>query len=85
MIYRLPAWHSNLLSRLTKGPKLHIVDSGLLAYLLSANAERVWTDPQIAGALIETFVVMEIVRQASADPDPPRAFHFRDRNGHEVT
>jgi predicted AAA+ superfamily ATPase len=71
LVYRLPAWHSNLLSRLGKAPKLHIVDSGLLAYLLSANAERVWSDPQIAGALIETFVVMEIVRQASVDPDPP--------------
>ena len=84
LVYRLPAWHSNLLSRLVKAPKLHIVDSGLLAYLLSANAERVWADPQIAGALIETFVVMEIVRLASADPDPPRAFHLRDRQGHEV-
>lgn len=84
LIYRLPAWHSNLLSRLVKAPKLHIVDSGLLAYLLSANAERVWSDPQTAGALIETFVVMEIVRQLSVDPDPPRAFHFRDRHGHEV-
>jgi len=84
LVYRLPAWHSNLLSRLGKAPKLHIVDSGLLAYLLSANAERVWSDPQIAGALIETFVVMEIVRQASVDPDPPQAFHFRDRDGHEV-
>ncbi len=84
LVYRLPAWHSNLLSRLVKAPKLHVVDSGLLAYLLSANAERVWGDPQIAGALIETFVVMELVRQASVDPDPPRAFHFRDRHGHEV-
>lgn len=34
--------------------------------------------------MIETFVVMEIVRQASVDPDPAQAFHFRDRNGHEV-
>lgn len=84
LVYRLPAWHSNLLSRLSKAPKLHIVDSGLLAYLLSANAERVWSDPRIAGALIETFVVMELVRQSSVDPDPPRAFHFRDRHGHEV-
>ena len=84
LVYRLPAWHSNLLSRLAKSPKLHIIDSGLLAYLLSANAERVWSDPQIAGTLIETFVVMELVRQASVDPDPPRAFHFRDRHGHEV-
>ncbi|MGH2902075.1 MAG: ATP-binding protein [Solirubrobacteraceae bacterium] len=84
LVYRLPAWHSNLLSRLAKAPKLHILDSGLLTYLLSANAERAWADPQVAGALFETFVVMEIVRQASVDPDPPRAFHFRDRHGHEV-
>jgi predicted AAA+ superfamily ATPase len=84
LVYRLPAWHSNLLSRLGKAPKLHIVDSGLLAYLLSANAERAWADPQIAGALIETFVIMEIVRQSSVELDPPRAFHFRDRHGHEV-
>jgi predicted AAA+ superfamily ATPase len=34
--------------------------------------------------LIETFVLMELVRQSSADPDPPRAFHFRDRHGGEV-
>ncbi len=84
LLYRLPAWHSNLLSRLAKSPKLHVVDSGLLAYLLSANAERVWSDGQTAGALIETFVVMEIVRQSNVDPDPLRAFHFRDRQGHEV-
>ena len=84
LVHRLPAWHSNLLSRLVKAPKLHVVDSGLLAYLLSANAERVCTDGQIAGAVIETFVVMEVVRQASVDPDPPRAYHFRDRDGHEV-
>jgi predicted AAA+ superfamily ATPase len=34
--------------------------------------------------LFETLVVMEIVRQSSVDPDPPRAFHFRDRYGQEV-
>ena len=84
LVYRLPAWHSNLLSRLVKAPKLHVIDTGLLAYLLSANAERVRIDGQTAGALVETFVVMELVRLASVDPDPLRLFHFRDREGREV-
>ncbi|MGH2878611.1 MAG: ATP-binding protein [Solirubrobacteraceae bacterium] len=84
LIHRLPAWHSNLLSRLVKAPKLHVIDSGLLAYLLGANEERVCVDGWIAGALTETFVVMEVLRQASVDSDPPRFFHFRDHDGHEV-
>jgi uncharacterized protein len=84
LVYRLPAWHSNRLSRLVKAPKLHILDSGLLAFLLGANADRAWSDPVVAGPLMETFVIMEIVRQSSASPSSPRAFHFRDRDGHEV-
>jgi predicted AAA+ superfamily ATPase len=84
LVHRLPAWHSNRLSRLVKAPKLHILDSGLLAYLLSADEEKVCGDGWSAGALTETFAVMEVVRQASVDPDPPRLFHFRDRDGREV-
>jgi uncharacterized protein len=84
LVYRLPAWHSNLFARLMKAPKLHVVDSGLLARLLRASAGRVVADGRIAGSLLETFAVMEIVRMASVDDDPPDLFHFRDRWGHEV-
>jgi predicted AAA+ superfamily ATPase len=84
LVYRLPAWHSNRLKRLAKAPKLHVVDSGLLAHLLQANAERAVSDGHVIGALAETFVVMEVVRQAAVDDDPPRLFHVRDREGHEV-
>jgi uncharacterized protein len=84
LVHRLPAWHSNLLSRLAKSPKLHVMDSGLLAHLLGADAKRVVSDGAIAGRLVETFAVMEIVRQAAVDEDPPRLFHVRDREGHEV-
>ncbi len=68
LVHRLPAWHTNLLSRLTKAPKLHIIDSGLLAYLLGADARRVVADGRIGGAAIETFGVMEIVRQLPSVP-----------------
>jgi uncharacterized protein len=84
LVHRLPAWHSSVLGRLAKAPKLHVLDSGLLAYLLSADEGRMRTDDRVAGALVETFVVMELVRQASADHDPPHMFHFRDRDGREV-
>lgn len=84
LVHRLPAWHSNMLSRLTKAPKLHLIDSGLLAYLIGADAERVVADGRIGGALTETFCVMEVVRQAAAHADPPRCFHLRDQRGHEV-
>jgi uncharacterized protein len=84
LVHRLPAWHSNLLSRLAKAPKLHVVDSGLLAHLLRADAKRVSDDGAVAGRLMETFAVMEVVRQAAIDDDPPDMFHMRDREGHEV-
>jgi len=84
LVHRLPAWHSNRLNRLVKAPKVHVVDSGLLAHLLDANGERVLADGAIAGAMVETFAVMEIVRQAAVGPDAPLLYHFRDRDRHEV-
>lgn len=84
LVHRLPAWHSNMLSRLVRAPKLHVLDSGLLAFLLGADEERVCIDDRAAGTLVETFVVMELVRHASVAADPPHMFHFRDRDGREV-
>jgi predicted AAA+ superfamily ATPase len=84
LIHRLPAWHTNRLNRLVKAPKIHVVDSGLLAHLLDADAERVLADGAVAGALVETFAVMEVVRQAAVDPNSPRLYHLRDRDRHEV-
>ena len=49
LVHRLPAWHSNLLSRLVKAPKLHILDSGLLAYLLSVDEDGICSDGWSAG------------------------------------
>lgn len=84
LVHRLPAWHSNRLSRLVKAPKLHIADSGLLAHLLDADAERMISDDAIAGAMVETFAITEIARLAAVEPDRLQLYHFRDRDRHEV-
>jgi len=80
----LPPWHSNRLSRLVKTPKLHVGDTGLACALLGADAAALRTDRPLLGQLLETFVLLELRRQASWHEQPHSFFHYRDRDGAEV-
>lgn len=80
----LPAWHSNRLKRLLKTPKLHAGDTGWACSLLAMDAKALAKDRVILGKLTETFVVQELKRQSSWADQPPKFFHFRDKDGQEV-
>lgn len=73
LVVELPAFSTNLSARITKRRKIHLVDSGLAAHLQGLDAARLGpTDPAGAsrfGALLETFVVTEVLRPAR----PPSA------------
>ena len=86
LVVRLPAWHANLGHRVIRTAKLHMADTGMLCALLGVDAKRLETDGGIAGSAFETFVVNEIVRQASVSDLGPllSLHHYRDRRGHEV-
>lgn len=84
LLERLPAWHSNRLSRLIKTPKLHIGDTGLACALLAADSASLSADRTLLGQLLETFVFQELRRQASWHTDPLQFFHYRDRDQIEV-
>lgn len=84
LVQSLKPWHVNLGSRQVKSPKLYVVDSGLLLFLLNANAQRVEEDAAVAGAAIESFAVMELLRLASMSEFEPSLFHYRDKGGREV-
>ncbi|HEX7001921.1 MAG TPA: ATP-binding protein [Trueperaceae bacterium] len=84
LLHELPAWHNNRLKRLVKTPKLHVGDTGLAAALLNVTSEAVYRDRHLYGPLLETFVLQELVRQASWRDDDLRFSHFRDRDGSEV-
>ena len=84
LIRRLPAWSNNLLARSIKRPKVHVADTGLLAYLVGADERRIETDLDLGGMFYETFVAMELHRQISWLDDRPQLFHFRDRDQREV-
>jgi predicted AAA+ superfamily ATPase len=42
------------------------------------------SDPELAGRLVETFVVGELRAQAEWSETRPSFFHYRDRDGVEV-
>jgi predicted AAA+ superfamily ATPase len=80
----LPPWYSNALKRLTKTPKLHFVDPGLLAALQDLSPDRLRADRAPFGALLETFVFAELLKLASWTDSRLEFFHFRDKERHEV-
>lgn len=84
LIRRLPAWSNNLLARSIRRPKVHVTDTGLLAYLVGADERRIATDLDLGGIFYETFAAMELHRQISWLDDRPQLFHFRDRDQREV-
>jgi predicted AAA+ superfamily ATPase len=84
LVQLLPAWASNLSKRLTKSPKILFADTGLLAHSLGLDAARLAREPELAGLLLENFVLMEIKKQAAWSAVQPRLFHYRTLAGQEV-
>lgn len=84
LVWTLQPWHTNELKRLTKTPKLHFLDSGLLAALRGISPQRVEANRTVFGALLETFVLAEIRKLASWSEERFQFFHFRDKDKREV-
>ena len=84
LVRRLEPWFRNRLKRLVKTPKLHFLDSGLLATLLGITRERVRLDRAVFGGLLETFVFSEVLKQISWMENPCTVWHYRDKDQDEV-
>lgn len=84
LVRRVEPWFRNRLKRLVKTPKLHFLDSGLLAALLGVTADRITKDRSAFGALLETFVFAEVLKQASWSEESYSLYHYRDKDQDEV-
>lgn len=88
VLYRLPAWGTTLRRRAASRPKIHMVDSGLAAHLLGADAETLGRlDPAALsqfGHVLETFCVGELLKQLSWLPGAFVTGHWRTHDGQEV-
>jgi predicted AAA+ superfamily ATPase len=84
LIRRIEPWFRNDLKRIVKTPKLHFLDTGLLSVLLGASSERITADRSQFGAILESFVISEILKIASWSSAEVRLSHYRDKDQDEV-
>ena len=84
LVRRIRAWSCNQAKRLIKTPKLHFVDSGVLAALREVDEETLLADRQQLGTLLEAFVFSEIIKALPHCRHPMRISHYRDKDGYEV-
>ena len=84
LVRRIRAWHRNRLKRLVKTPKLHFLDSGLLAALRGTDAADIAKDREKLGPLLECFVHAEIAKAAALSDETTTVGHYRDKDRLEV-
>lgn len=84
VVRRARAWHRNDLKRLVRTPKLHFLDTGLLAALRGVGADDLELDRKMLGSLLEGFVFTELVKIAGLMQAPTSIGHYRDKDKVEV-
>lgn len=84
LVFRVPAWSRNATKRLTKAPKLHFYDTGLVCWLLGMrSAEHLRSHP-LRGPIFETWVASEIAKHELHRGERARISHLRTAHGGEV-
>lgn len=84
MIHIVPAWSGNLSKRLIKTPKIYLNDTGLLSHLIGFEPERIISDAMMWGRILENFVLMEMLKQASWSNLILSLYHYRTASGQEI-
>lgn len=84
LVQRLEPYAANRLSRLVKTPKMHFLDSGLLAAMGGLTPARLERERTAPGPLAETFVFSELLKIASWSEGRFRFSHYRDKDQREV-
>jgi hypothetical protein len=88
LVQRLPAWGTTLGSRVARQPKIHLVDAGVMAWLIGLTPEKIAQgDPAVLteyGHVVESFAVGEILKQVSWWDAPVAVGHFRTASADEI-
>lgn len=84
LVVRLPPYFRNFGKRLVKTPKLYFFDVGLAAWLLGIRDAQTLSTHAMRGALFETWVVSELIKERFNAGQPMDLYFWRDNVGHEV-
>ena len=84
LVVRLPSWERNPGKRLVKAPKVFLPDSGLLNHFMAATPESLASKPGLPGAVVETFVLTELLKHVAFSVQRLSLWHYRTQTNIEV-
>lgn len=84
LVTRISPYYENFGKRLVKTPKLYFLDTGLMAWLLGLRDPQTLDTHINRGALFETWVVAELIKQRFNAGRPHDLYYWRDNTGHEI-
>jgi predicted AAA+ superfamily ATPase len=84
LVQLLRPWATNLGKRVIQTPKVYLNDTGLLAHLLGVTIERLKAEGNLAGGILENFMLMELRKQSTWSATQPELFYWRTASGQEV-
>ena len=84
IIFYLRPYSNNLLKRTVKTPKMYFFDTGLVAYLTRYSSSEILANGAICGAILENYVVSEILKSYHNNAKECLLWYFRDKNCNEI-
>jgi predicted AAA+ superfamily ATPase len=84
IIFYLRPYSNNTLKRTLKTPKLYFYDSGLVVYLTKWSGAETLLSGAMSGAILENFVVSEIVKSYQNAGLEPFIYYYRDKDNKEI-
>jgi len=84
LVVILRPYFENAGKRLVKTPKVYFTDTGLLCHLAGITTAEQLALSAFGGAVMETAVLMEVVKALSFRGPPPSLYFWRTSNGTEV-
>jgi hypothetical protein len=82
--FELPAFHGNVIKRVSGRPKGYLFDTGLACGAQAISSPNAIAGHPLWGALFETAVVAEIRKQLALLVPQPTLYHWRSHGGAEV-
>ena len=84
IVYLLHPYSNNLLKRTIKAPKLYFFDTGIVVHLTRQSSPEVLLNDSMNGAILENYVINEIIKTYQNECNDPLAYYYRDTNGNEI-
>ena len=84
VIFYLRPYSNNLLKRTVKMPKMYFFDTGLAAYITRYSTPEILANGAINGAILENYVVTEIIKTYHNAGKECLLWYYRDKNSNEI-